>query len=221
MKFDKRGVVKAGVIGIFVLIAVFSLSLIFSSIFSSAVISRSEYKLGESVKIDLSGKENYRIKIITPSSSFVQMENEKSVVFKPEEIGNYSLILQNEGRTETYEFEVVEAKRSLQNGLNFSKRSLKEQNLAVLEATNFKNHVLEASRFSEGKSRSFADGLIQTSPKEDSIERKDKIIHKANIVGEESGKRGKIVKIAKNSNETALASVFVRGAVKDKKNIKI
>ena len=39
----------------------------------------------------------------------------------------------------------IRLKRSLQNGLNFSKRSLKEQNLAVLEAANF------------------ADGLIQTS----------------------------------------------------------
>ncbi len=48
-------------------------------------------------------------------------------------------------------------KRSLQNCLNFSKRSLKERNLAVSEAANFKNHVLEASRFSKGKSQSFAN----------------------------------------------------------------
>jgi predicted acetyltransferase len=40
-------------------------------------------------------------------------------------------------------------------------KSLKEQNLAVLEVANFKNEVLEASRFE--KSRRFAKRIIQSS----------------------------------------------------------
>ncbi len=42
-------------------------------------------------------------------------------------------------------------------------RTLKERNLAFIASANFKNHVLEASRFSFRKSQSFAKRFIQSS----------------------------------------------------------
>ena len=105
VRLDKKGIIRLGFVGIALVIVGF---FVFFSVFSSAVISKDKYLLGEQVKIDLEGLSNYEVKVVTPSTSYVQQGSDESIVFKPEEIGNYRIIIDLESGQEVHEFEVLE-----------------------------------------------------------------------------------------------------------------
>ncbi len=104
---DKRGIIKLGIFGAVLLIVVFIIFLIFSSIFSSAELVKERYVLGEKVKIDLQGVVNYKVKIVTPSQTFIKQGSNDVVAFKANETGKHKIVLSYNGKTEEYSFEVV------------------------------------------------------------------------------------------------------------------
>ncbi|MFH1801974.1 MAG: DUF2341 domain-containing protein [archaeon] len=103
---NKKAVVKASILAVLLVAAVLFLLMVPSSS-SAIVLEKSEYELGETVSLDLSSFHVYRVKITTPSKSYVKEGNDDSLAFKPEEVGSYSLRIQSGGDEEYYSFEVV------------------------------------------------------------------------------------------------------------------
>jgi hypothetical protein len=101
---NRKGFIKIGL----VLLSLFLFILVFFFISNStAVIDKESYLLGEKVKIDLKGIENYRVKVVTPSKSYVLEGSDDSFSFEPEEIGSYRIELQFNGEERVYSFEVI------------------------------------------------------------------------------------------------------------------
>ncbi len=103
---DKKGALKISILGVSLLVVLFVIFMTFSAIFSSAEIVKESYALGEKVKIDLGGINNYKIKIITPTQTLVKTGTQDSFIFKPNELGKYKVILSYNGKQEEYFFEV-------------------------------------------------------------------------------------------------------------------
>jgi hypothetical protein len=102
---DRKGVIRYSLIAGFVLMLIV-LVLLFS--FSSAILDRESYILGERVRIDMSGKVDYRLKITTPSTSYSLEGSDDSFVFRPEEAGLYKVQVLASSGEEIYQFEVIE-----------------------------------------------------------------------------------------------------------------
>ncbi len=105
---NQKGIVKLGIIFLFVLGTFAILFTLFSSDLSSAIINKETYYLGEKVSIDLKGIDNYRIKINTPSTSYLKEGSDDVFAFNPEETGKYTLVLFYEDNLESYQFEVID-----------------------------------------------------------------------------------------------------------------
>ena len=103
-KINKKSMVKISVVSL--IIIVFIISLFFVST-SMAVILKEKYYLGEKVKIDLRNKDNYQIKIFSPSKVFSKQGGKDIFIFSPEETGRYRIELKSD-KAENYEFEVVD-----------------------------------------------------------------------------------------------------------------
>ena len=97
---------KIGAISLLGILIVLVGVLVMSSIFSSAIISKQEYKLGEKIRLNLENYGDYRIKIITPSTSFIRVGTNDVFVFEPEETGDYTLELWRGGGKQEYYFKV-------------------------------------------------------------------------------------------------------------------
>ena len=126
---DRVGVLKRGIGGICLMTLFIIIFVGIFSVSSSAlgIISKESYALGESVKIDLSKVENYTLKIITPSTSYLLSGSKEVFVFKPQEPGKYALNLQYSRKQEFYEFEVMQPKIKIRN---FTKPLLTDLNLS-------------------------------------------------------------------------------------------
>ena len=107
MRNSKRGLLSGK--NIFFLIGICVILIALFSVFSSAILSEDKYALDEKVKIDLQGINDYRLKITTPSTTYVMQGSDEIFVFKPDEIGRYILNLQYQEESEIYEFEVVDS----------------------------------------------------------------------------------------------------------------
>jgi len=129
---NKKSMMKLGGVFLFLLIAVIVLFFISSS---SAILQKKVYELGEKVKIDLQG--SYRLKIKTPSTSFIR-EGKGSITFTPEEIGKYKIILEQEGNIESYEFEVVD-----ENGKEVEKEIQAGESLGLNQSVENKDFFQE------------------------------------------------------------------------------
>ena len=116
-KMNKKSLVKIGAIGIVVIAFLVIIFLVILPLFSSAILEKNVYELGEKVKINLNG--DYKLKIVTPSTSYIT-KAKGEVIFEPKETGKYKIILEKEGKTESYEFEVVDDTINLINILNQS-----------------------------------------------------------------------------------------------------
>ncbi|MFH1290479.1 MAG: Ig-like domain-containing protein, partial [Nanoarchaeota archaeon] len=127
--------IKTGVIGVFLAAAVI---FVFYSVSSSAVLEREVYVLGENVKIDLTDFDNFRVKIRTPSSSYAMRGKDEVILFKPEEVGSYSVRVQSGGEEESYSFEVVSSESKLYDSIGddvldeLKKRSGKTEGQVVI-----------------------------------------------------------------------------------------
>ncbi len=104
---NKRGLIKASVLSILILFLIILSISILSTTPSLAIIPSNSYILGEKVKINLEGIENYKLKIITPSTTYIKEGSKDIFIFKPEESGLYKIILQYEGKNQIYDFEVI------------------------------------------------------------------------------------------------------------------
>src|SRR3990167_3778970 len=91
---NKRGLIKIGMVGIFLLMTSLMIIVIFLTTQSIAVILKDSYMLGEKVKINLEDVENYKLKIITPSTSYIIEGSKEIFTFNPEEAGIYTVVLQ-------------------------------------------------------------------------------------------------------------------------------
>jgi len=75
---------------------------------SHAFVSEEAHILGNNVRINLEGIEDFKLKVITPSSSYIIEGSDETIVFKPEEPGFYELVLyQDERVEESYQFKVL------------------------------------------------------------------------------------------------------------------
>ena len=98
----KKGLIKfsAAITIIFLLLV---LIIIFTDN-SFAVTPESSYDLGDKIKFDFREKQDYSLKIVAPSNTFIKRGDRDVFVYKPEEIGEYALILEYENKTEHYKF---------------------------------------------------------------------------------------------------------------------
>ncbi|RMD66668.1 hypothetical protein D6817_03620, partial [Candidatus Pacearchaeota archaeon] len=102
---DKKGVIKLGLVFVLLLLLV---GVVLSLVLSGAVIDKKVYTLGESVKINLKGIDNYVVKIKTPSTSYVKRGSDDVLIFQPRETGTYEVVVESDGATQNYMFRVVE-----------------------------------------------------------------------------------------------------------------
>src|SRR3989344_5680975 len=111
---NKKGVIRLGVIivSIFIFVITF-FSLISISSPSSALELKSQYAIGENIKIDLTQVKDYKIKITTPSTSYIKDGSNDIFIFRPEEPGEYTLTLKTNESATGYGFEVAENKVTL------------------------------------------------------------------------------------------------------------
>ena len=120
---NKKSVVTAGKISLVVLLIMLMVFLIFMSISSFASPEKKQYQLGEKVKIDLKGSENFKLKITTPSTSFVKKGSDEVIIFKPEEIGKYKVSIETKNEKKEYEFEVISKANPKSGEINITQES--------------------------------------------------------------------------------------------------
>jgi hypothetical protein len=102
---NKRGFLLFGVFGV---LAIFFIFLFFySAPIFAAPLPHDTYVLGERVKIDLRDSTDYRVKIITPSTTLFRRGDADMFIFLPEEAGAYSLIVEDVSGLREYAFTVV------------------------------------------------------------------------------------------------------------------
>jgi hypothetical protein len=106
---DKSGKVKL------ILIIVLVFSLVSTTLFSSAFVNQEIYNLGDELRIDLRNEENYSVKIATPSKTLLREGRGGVFLYSLEEIGVYSISFKFQDRKESYSFEVVDDKNSIEN----------------------------------------------------------------------------------------------------------
>jgi len=104
---NRRGLIKAGVFGILVLLAIGITILTTISITSTAIIEQDTYVLGENIKINLDDISEYTLKIKTPSTSVIKEGSDETFLYSPQETGRYSLVLDYGGIREIYSFDVI------------------------------------------------------------------------------------------------------------------
>lgn len=105
---NKQGLMKAGLAGVLLVLAVFVfISVLNSSISSSENVSEN-YKLGESIKISLKGLDVDKIRVETPTQYF--MVSGKGVLFRftPNETGDYKVIVIGINSSKIFSFRVVD-----------------------------------------------------------------------------------------------------------------
>ncbi|MBD3253418.1 hypothetical protein GF386_06805, partial [Candidatus Pacearchaeota archaeon] len=73
----------------------------------SAVIEKDRYVLGEKVKFNLRGYGSYKMKVITPSTSYIKPGINDIILFEPKEVGNYEIEIKSGKKFEEYFFEVI------------------------------------------------------------------------------------------------------------------
>jgi hypothetical protein len=104
---NKKSLMKISATGImFILSSTFILFLLLPFI-SNASELKGKYSLGEEIRINLEEYNNYTLKIITPTNTFLKIGNEKNILFRPAETGNYSVIIISQDKSESFNFEVV------------------------------------------------------------------------------------------------------------------
>ena len=84
IKMNKKSLIKISTVGVIFLISLALFFLLLMPIISNAFQLKEKYNLGENVIINLEDYNNYSLKIITPSNTFLKSGNEKSILFKPE-----------------------------------------------------------------------------------------------------------------------------------------
>ncbi|MEM0465069.1 MAG: hypothetical protein QXW97_00005, partial [Candidatus Pacearchaeota archaeon] len=118
-KWNKRGLSK---LIIFVLVLSFFFMFIFlvQKNIGAQIIEKNIFFLGEKVKLDLSNKLNYNLKINSPKKNYNFKGTLSNFVFIPEEIGNYSVEINSNGVLEKYYFDVVKNFDLKEIKLNYS-----------------------------------------------------------------------------------------------------
>jgi hypothetical protein len=107
---DKRAIIKISVMGIIITMTLMAIFLISNS----SAITKSQYLLGEKVKIDLEEYKDYKLKITTPYTVIIKKGSGGVFIFKPEEAGSYKVEIKDESKTELFEFEVTKEKENTQ-----------------------------------------------------------------------------------------------------------
>ena len=106
---NKKGLIKIGISAVLTIFMIFLLSISFLSYQSTAIIQSNSYILGEKVKINLLYIENYTIKIITPSTTYIKEGSKDVFLFKPEETGLYKINIVYNDKEENFELKVLAA----------------------------------------------------------------------------------------------------------------
>ncbi len=105
---NKKSMAKLGAIGtVLLLLILLTFTILPTS--SSAILNKEEYTLGEKIKFDMRNLGDYeiKIKITTPSTSFVRVGTNDIFIFEPKETGDYLVELWRGGGKETYSFTVI------------------------------------------------------------------------------------------------------------------
>ncbi len=107
---NRKSMAKIGAIGIITIIFLVLLFLLILPFFSSAILDKEVYVLGEKIKFNMRNMGDYevRIKITTPSTSFVRVGTNDIFIFEPEETGDYIVELWRGGGKEEYYFKVID-----------------------------------------------------------------------------------------------------------------
>ncbi|HLC78405.1 MAG TPA: hypothetical protein VJH92_04730 [Candidatus Nanoarchaeia archaeon] len=104
---NKKAIAKIGAIGVFGVLLLAILVFVVLPLISSQNQIKSQYFLGEKIKIDIPPDGTYKIKIEAPYGTFVH-EATGSILFNPEAVGKYMV---NIGNVQ-YVFEVIEESQS-------------------------------------------------------------------------------------------------------------
>jgi hypothetical protein len=104
-QLNKKGLIKISFTALLVAILLTSILFITVSKADKTILAKQKYQLDENIKIDLSHIKNYKLKIQTPSTSFLKFGSKEIVVFKAEEKGIYKLTLEYNNNTEHLSFE--------------------------------------------------------------------------------------------------------------------
>ena len=106
-RLNKKSMAKIGAISIAVIVVLLVFFIFLLPLISSAILDKKEYILGESIKFNMENLGDYKLKINTPSTSILRVGTNDFFIFKPEEVGNYSIELwRGLGKTDYY-FEVL------------------------------------------------------------------------------------------------------------------
>ncbi|MGV8152583.1 MAG: hypothetical protein ACP5OG_05870, partial [Candidatus Nanoarchaeia archaeon] len=116
---NKKSMAKIGAASIAVIIIGIIIAIIFIPKSSNAdVIGKEEYKLGEKVRIDCEGIGDYKLRIITPSTSYIKEGKDGAIFFNPAEAGDYELTITSEKENRKYYFKVLE-ESEIQNEISY------------------------------------------------------------------------------------------------------
>jgi len=112
MKLNKKSMTRIGAV---ILILIIFGIVLFSITISSAILTKDKFVLGEKVKMNLRGYGSYRMKIITPSTSYIKTGMNNIILFTPKKVGEYKIELNYGRESESYFFEVFENFEDMDN----------------------------------------------------------------------------------------------------------
>ena len=130
----KRGVIKASLIGFFLLSI---LGVIVFSLFSSAYSSEKTYSVGEGIHISLGEERNYVLRVASPTEEFVIKGIGDSIYYTPKEVGLYKFYISYNNQSEEYSFNVTEKKENLTQSINEDITSNSTENLTINSISNY------------------------------------------------------------------------------------
>ncbi|OGJ21311.1 hypothetical protein A3K73_05660 [Candidatus Pacearchaeota archaeon RBG_13_36_9] len=104
---NRKSMAKIGAISIVAIVLIAIILVVVVTLFSSALIDKQEYYLGESIKFNMENLGDYKLKITTPSTSLIRLGSNDVFIFRPQEAGNYSVELWRGGGKQDYYFEVL------------------------------------------------------------------------------------------------------------------
>jgi hypothetical protein len=200
----KKGVIKASLIGFF-LLSIFGVILF--SLFSSAYSGEKTYTVGEGISIPLGQEIDYTLRVISPSEEFVTKGQGEVIYYTPKEAGMYEFYISYNGTSEKYSFNVTDKKEEIPTN--------DEKNISV----NFIENYSSSELLDEGYTISEPVEIDKPVKWEnqDNISSEEKFTPAPKIREESKGDLGKKVAVYSEENisyEDVLAHTDIKEVVK-------
>ena len=92
------------------------LALAFTGLFTTAIDKKDSYYLGEDLRLDLSGVDNYVLRISTPTKTILREGSRDVFLYELMEAGDYRIVIDSEDYGEVYSFKVYASEEEMPSG---------------------------------------------------------------------------------------------------------